>query len=445
MIKIKRGLDLPIAGAADATITSKKATSVALVGFDYVGMKPTMLVQVGDKVAKGQPLFEDKKTPGVIFTAPVAGTIEEINRGARRVFQSVVIKAEGEEELSFEHYPAQQLASLERQQVVDNLVKSGLWTALRTRPFSKVPAIDAIPAAVFVNAMDTNPLAANPLPIIDQQKDAFVAGLDALSRLSEVLYLCHAPDANLPKANASNVRTESFAGPHPAGLTGTHIHFLRPASADKQVWSVNYQDVIAIGQLFTSGKLNSERVIALAGPAVSKPRLIKTVLGADIAELTRGELETNHNRVISGSVLSGRTAKDALSYLGRYHLQVSVLAEGDQREFFGWFSPGVNRFSRLNIYLSRFMPNKKFSFTTTSNGSPRAMVPVGSYETVMPLDILPTQLLRAIVVGDTDSAVALGALELDEEDLALCTFVCPGKYEYGDILRDNLTQIEKEG
>lgn len=445
MIKIKRGLDLPIAGAADATITSKKATSVALVGFDYVGMKPTMLVQVGDKVAKGQPLFEDKKTPGVIFTAPVAGTVEEINRGARRVFQSVVIKAEGEEELSFERYPAQQLVSLERQQVVDNLVKSGLWTALRTRPFSKVPAIDAIPAAVFVNAMDTNPLAANPLPIIDQQKDAFVAGLDALSRLSEVLYLCHAPDANLPKANASNVRTESFAGPHPAGLTGTHIHFLRPASADKQVWSVNYQDVIAIGQLFTSGKLNSERVIALAGPAVSKPRLIKTVLGADIAELTRGELETNHNRVISGSVLSGRTAKDALSYLGRYHLQVSVLAEGDQREFFGWFSPGVNRFSRLNIYLSRFMPNKKFSFTTTSNGSPRAMVPVGSYETVMPLDILPTQLLRAIVVGDTDSAVALGALELDEEDLALCTFVCPGKYEYGDILRDNLTQIEKEG
>src|SRR5690554_6623844 len=185
MIKIKRGLDLPIADAADATITSKKATSVALVGFEYVGMKPTMLVQVGDKVAKGQPLFEDKKTPGVIFTAPVAGTVEEINRGARRVFQSVVIKAEGEEELSFEQYPAQQLASLERQQVVDNLVKSGLWTALRTRPFSKVPAIDAIPAAVFVNAMDTNPLAANPLPIIDQQKDAFVAGLDALSRLSE--------------------------------------------------------------------------------------------------------------------------------------------------------------------------------------------------------------------------------------------------------------------
>lgn len=445
MIKIKRGLDLPIAGAADATITSKKATAVALIGFDYVGMKPTMLVQVGDKVAKGQALFEDKKTPGVIFTAPVAGTVHEINRGAKRVFQSLVIKAEGDEALSFAQYPAAQLASLERQQVVDNLVKSGLWTALRTRPFSKVPALDAIPAALFVNAMDTNPLAANPLPIIEQKKEAFVAGLDALSRLSDVLYVCHAPNADLPKANASNVRTESFAGPHPAGLTGTHIHFLRPVSANKQVWSINYQDVIAIGQLFTSGQLNSERVIALAGPAVSKPRLIKTVIGADLSELTRGELASNHSRVISGSVLSGRTANDVLAYLGRYHLQVSALAEGDQREFFGWFSPGINRFSRLNIYLSRFMPNKKFNFTTTSNGSPRAMVPVGAYETVMPLDILPTQLLRAIIVGDTDAAVALGALELDEEDLALCTFVCPGKYEYGDILRDNLTQIEKEG
>lgn len=445
MIKIKRGLDLPIAGAADATITSKKATAVALIGFDYVGMKPTMLVKIGDKVAKGQALFEDKKTPGVIFTAPVAGTVHEINRGAKRVFQSLVIKAEGDEALSFAQYPAAQLASLERQQVVDNLVKSGLWTALRTRPFSKVPALDAIPAALFVNAMDTNPLAADPLPIIEQQKEAFVAGLDALSRLSDVLYVCHAPNANLPKANASNVRTESFAGPHPAGLTGTHIHFLRPVSANKQVWSINYQDVIAVGQLFTSGQLNSERVIALAGPAVSKPRLIKTVIGADLSELTRGELASNHSRVISGSVLSGRTANDVLAYLGRYHLQVSALAEGDQREFFGWFSPGINRFSRLNIYLSRFMPNKKFNFTTTSNGSPRAMVPVGAYETVMPLDILPTQLLRAIIVGDTDAAVALGALELDEEDLALCTFVCPGKYEYGDILRDNLTQIEKEG
>lgn len=447
MIKVKRGLDLPIAGEPDAVIdSSKKFTSVAVTGFDYVGMKPTMLVQVGDKVAKGQALFEDKKTPGVIFTAPAAGTVTAINRGARRVLQSVVIQLEGDEEKTFATYDAAALVSLERQQVVENLVQSGLWTALRTRPFSRVPAIDSEPAAIFVNAMDTNPLAANPLTIIQQDSASFSQGLDVLSRLAEVVYTCHAPDAQLPKANANNVRYESFQGPHPAGLAGTHIHFLRPASTERVVWTISYQDVIAIGQLFTTGKLNNERIIALAGPAVKKPRLVKTLLGADLNELVAGELEGENNRVISGSVLSGRKSEPALNYLGRYHNQVSALAEGGERITFGWLSPGPNRFSNLNIYISKFMPKKRFKFTTTSNGSPRAMVPVGSnYESVMPLDILATQLLRALIVQDVDTAVALGALELDEEDLALCTYICPSKYEYGAILRDNLTLIEKEG
>lgn len=447
MIKIKRGLNLPIAGEPEAVIdSSKEVTSVAVVGFDYVGMKPTMLVQVGDKVAKGQAVFEDKKTPGVIFTAPAAGTVTAINRGAKRVFQSLVIALEGNEEVSFEKFEANKLASLERQQVVDNLVNSGLWTALRTRPFSRIPAIGSTPAAIFVNAMDTNPLAADPQIVIAQNKDSFAAGLDVLSRLGETVYACHAAGTDLPKAKAANVRYETFQGPHPAGLTGTHIHFLRPASAERVVWTVNYQDVIAIGQLFTSGKLNNERVIALAGPAVNKPRLIKTQLGADLNELTAGELQAGDNRVISGSVLAGRQSEEALNYLGRYHLQVSVLAEGGERQTLGWISPGPNKFSNLNIYLSRFMPSKKFNFTTTTNGSPRAMVPVGSnYESVMPLDILPTQLLRALIVSDLDEAIALGALELDEEDLGLCTYICPSKYEYGAILRDNLTLIEKEG
>lgn len=445
MIKIKRGLDLPIAGAPDAAISSKPVSTVGVIGFDYVGMKPTMLVQVGDKVAKGQALFEDKKTPGVIFTAPVAGIVKEINRGEKRVFQSVVLQAQGDEEIKFAKFADAELTTISREQVIDNLVKSGLWTALRTRPFSKVPALDAQPEAVFINAMDTNPLAANPEPIIKLKEQSFVAGVDVLSHLAKTVFVCHAPNANLPQGKASNVRTESFAGPHPAGLSGTHIHFLRPVSAEKTVWTINYQDVIAVGELFLTGKLNAERIISLAGPQVSKPRLIKTVVGASIAELTQGELVAGNNRIISGSVLSGRQAEAELNYLGRYHLQVSVLAEGDQRDFLGWFSLGANRFSRLNIYLSRFMPNKKFNFTTTSNGSPRAMVPVGSYETVVPMDILPTPLLRALIVSDVDTAITLGALELDEEDLALCTFVCPGKYEYGDILRDNLTQIEKEG
>ncbi len=451
MIKITRGLDLPILGAPEQSIDSaRRVRSVALLGNDYVGMKPTMNVKVGDKVKLGQALFEDKKTPGVVFTAPGAGTVSEINRGDRRAFLSLVIELDdGEEEsVEFKHFAADQLASLSREDVVTNLVQSGQWTALRTRPFSKVPAIDAVPHALFINAMDTNPLAADPEVVARENADDFINGVNVLSRLTQgSVFLCRAAssfDGIEGQKLASNVKVESFAGPHPAGLSGTHIHNLAPVSLAKQVWSVNYQDVIAIGKLFTTGRVSTERVIALAGPQVTKPRLLKTRMGANLEELTAGELNSDDNRVISGSVLSGRAAHGVESYLGRYHQQVSVLKEGRERILFGYLSPGKERHSALGIYLSSLFKGRKFAFTTTTNGSARAMVPVGSYERVMPLDILPTQLLRALIVSDIESAQNLGALELDEEDLALCTYVCPGKYEYGPILRDNLTRIEKE-
>jgi Na+-transporting NADH:ubiquinone oxidoreductase subunit A len=225
---------------------------------------------------------------------------------------------------------------------------------------------------------------------------------------------------------------------------GTHIHELDPVSASKTVWHVGYQDVIAVGQLFTEGKLNTDRVIALAGPQVTKPRLVRTQLGACLTELTANELEAGENRVISGSVFGGRTAAGPLAYLGRFANQVSVLAEGRERHLLHYLRAGVERHSVKNIYLSKLLPKKLFNFTTSTNGSERAMVPVGAYEKIMPLDILPTQLLRALIVEDMDSAISLGALELDEEDLALCTYVCSGKYEYGPILRGNLERIEKE-
>lgn len=451
MIKITRGLDLPILGAPEQAIESaRRVRSVALLGNDYVGMKPTMIVSVGDKVKLGQALFEDKKTPGVMYTAPGAGTVREINRGDRRAFLSVVIELdEGEEEqVEFPHYAPAEIAQLPREAVVSTLVASGQWSALRTRPFSKVPAIDALPHSVFINAMDTNPLAADPEIVARESADDFVHGINVLSRLTQgSVYLCRAVasfDGLESQQLASNVKVESFAGPHPAGLSGTHIHHLDPVSLNKQVWSVNYQDVIAIGKLFTTGRISTERVIALAGPQVSKPRLLKTRLGASLDEITAGELSAEENRVISGSVLSGRAAQGVESYLGRYHQQVSVIKEGRERILFGYLSPGAQKHSALGIYISSLFKGRKFAFSTATNGSTRAMVPVGSYERVMPLDILPTQLLRAIIVGDIASAQDLGALELDEEDLALCTYVCPGKYEYGPILRDNLSRIEKE-
>ncbi|GGK69003.1 Na(+)-translocating NADH-quinone reductase subunit A [Amphritea balenae] len=444
MIKIKQGLDLPITGAPEQAVSAAvEVKSVAVIGFDYMGMKPTMRVKVGDRVKLGQVIFSDKKTEGVDFTAPAAGVIQAINRGERRVLQSVVIEIDGDEAEQFTKYEASQLSSLTAEQVQDNLVKSGAWTALRTRPFSTVPQPGTTPAAVFVTAMDTNPLAANPEVVIAEQNEAFVNGLTVLTRLTEgSVYLCKAEGANVPTANG--VTVEEFAGKHPAGNAGTHIHFLEPVSQQKTVWTIGYQDVIAFGQLFTTGQLYTDRVIAVAGPQVKQPTLVRTRQGADLNEVLAGRTEGDNNRVISGSVWNGRNAGGPLAYLGRYVNQVTVLEEGNQRELMGWLVPGANKFSVLNLFTSFLTPSKKFNFTTTTNGSERAMVPVGQFEELMPMDILPTQLLRALVTGDIVHAMELGCLELDEEDLALCTFACPGKYEYGPILRDNLARIEKE-
>lgn len=447
MIKIRRGLDLPITGSPRQSIEDGPAIrSVAVIGFDYHGMKPTMAVQVGDKVKLGQVLFTDKKTEGVKYTSPAAGTVSAINRGERRVLQSVVIDIEGDEAESFKTLSEADIASADRQTLVDNLVDSGLWTALRTRPYSKVPEINSAPNSIFVTAMDTNPLAADPQLIIAEKQAAFTQGLAVLAKLTEgKVFVCHANGANIPASSVASVEAHTFEGVHPAGNAGTHIHFLDPVSAEKTVWSIGYQDVIAFGELFTTGKLPTERVVSLAGPQVEDPRIVRTRLGASLQELTAGQVKEGENRLISGSVFSGRKTHSATAFLGRYHNQVSVLLEGRDRPFLHYMVAGTNRFSVLPIYLSKLFGGKKFNFTTSTNGSERAMVPVGAYERVMPLDILPTQLLRAIIVGDTEVAQQLGCLELDEEDLALCTFVCPGKYEYGPILRDNLTRIEKEG
>ncbi|PCC97753.1 Na(+)-translocating NADH-quinone reductase subunit A [Halopseudomonas pelagia] len=445
MIKIKRGLDLPITGSPEQTIEdARPARSVAIVGFDYHGMKPTMEVQEGDRVKLGQILFSDKKTPGVIYTAPAAGVVSAVNRGEKRVLQSVVIDVDGDEFVSFDTHDAASLGSLEPQKVREQLIQSGLWTALRTRPYSKTPAVDSEPHSIFVTAIDTNPLAADPAVVLKEYATDFENGLKVLARLGNI-WLCKADGVSIPGENLDGVRSESFAGPHPAGLPGTHIHLLDPVNETKTVWQINYQDVVAIGKLFTDGKLWTERVVALGGPQVERPRLLRTRLGASLDELTAGELKQGTNRVISGSVFGGRNAQGPVGYLGRFHSQISVLAEGSERQMLHYLRAGVDKHSVLNIFVSKLKSSKLFNFTTTTNGSPRAMVPLGNYEMVMPLDILPTQLLRYLIVGDTEMAQKLGCLELDEEDLALCSYVCAGKYEYGPILRDNLARIEKEG
>jgi len=446
MHKITKGLDLPVSGEPDQTIhAGPSVTQVGLIADDYIGMRPTMAVEEGETVKLGQVLFHDKITTGVKYTSPGAGKVVSITRGAKRKFESISIELEGDAQETFTSFEKSGVGSATADQVRETLVESGLWTALRTRPFSRVPSPTSSPNSIFVTAIDTNPLAANPKLIIDEHAELFNIGLIALTKLTEgQVYVCTA-EGSAPGSEVERVQVEAFAGPHPAGLAGTHIHLLDPVGPNKTVWYVNYQDVIAYGHLMQTGQIMTDRMISMAGPVVGTPRIVKTRLGVNITELVDGELNDEKSRVVSGSLLSGRTASAPLNFLGRYHLQVSALHEGDERIFLGWQRPGFDKFSVTRVFASAFLGAKKFNFTTSTEGSKRAMVPIGSYEKVMPLDILPTFLLRALIVGDTGQAQELGALELDEDDLALCTYVCPGKYEYGTILRDNLTKIEKEG
>ncbi len=445
---IKEGLDLPITGGPKQMIEEGNSVStVAILGTDYVGMKPTMLVSEGESVKLGQALFTDKKNPGVLFTSPGAGVVKAIHRGEKRALLSVVIELKGAAKVSFDHYKESDLVNLTAEQVKENLVASGLWTTLRTRPYGKTPAIDSTPSAIFVTAIDTRPLAADPAIIIRERSNDFNNGLTVLANLTAgKLYVCKATGVDMPVANVATVA--EFSGPHPAGLPSTHIHFVDSVNINKFVWHLDYQAVIAIGALFTSGKLSVERVISLAGPTVKNPRLIRTRVGANTDDLVAGELlDDVESRVISGSVLYGHTAADWSAFLGCYNNQVSALQEGRARELFGWIVPGKNKYSALNVYTSSVdrKDNRLFPLTTDKNGSNRAIVPVGAYESVMPMDILATPLLKALVIGDSDQAQLLGCLELDEEDVSLFTFVDPGKHDFGPVLRANLTKIEKEG
>ncbi|CBL45976.1 Na(+)-translocating NADH-quinone reductase subunit A [gamma proteobacterium HdN1] len=442
MIKIKRGLDVPISGQPSQAIgAAPRVRSVALIGADYPDLQPTMKVAEGDRVIQGQVLFTDKKNTAVNFTAPGTGIVRAIHRGARRVFQSIVIDLDekSKDEVQFERHV--NFGTLSREDVEAQLLVSGLWTTLRTRPYSKIPVPGSQPASLFVTAMDTNPLAADPAVVIRERQQDFNDGLAVLSRLVPKVFVCKAAGAGF---ETGGLTAHEFSGPHPAGLPGTHIHYLDPVSTSKTVWFVNYQDVLAIGVLFREGRLDVQRVISFAGPQVKQPRLIRTRVGASLADLADGQVAAGENRLVSGSILSGRTGVGPEAWLGRYHLQLAVLVEGREREFIHYLRAGAHRHSVFGVYLGKWL-GKLFPMTTSSNGSPRAMVPVGTYETVMPLDILPTYLLRYILVGDTDMAQSLGVLELDEEDLGLCTYVCPGKYEYGPILRDVLTRIQVEG
>lgn len=443
---LKKGLDLPVLGMpANGINDAPSVGSVAILGADYIGLKPRIAVKEGDSVVAGSPLMSHKDTPDVMVTSPVSGRVRAINRGARRVLVSIVIDIDETQSTPIDFSSVGDVSTAEG--LAERLSAAGLWTSFRTRPYSKVPSSDSRPSAIFVTATDTEPLAADPTDIINDAADAFRKGLQAITKLTDgKTYLCQTSGASVPGADIEGVTVAGFSGPHPAGLAGTHIHFLQPPKGEQAVWTIGYADVISIGRLLESGHYDASRVIALTGPLCGTPKLVRTIAGASMADLVSEDLDRNEVpvRMISGSILSGRMGEGETGYLGRYTRQITLIEEDQKQIPLGWIRPMPSKYAVQPVLGSAFS-KKLRALTSNLNGGRRAMVPTGTFEQLMPQDYLPTQLLRALLVMDTDQAQALGAMELDEEDLGLVGFACPAKYEYGIALRDCLAKIEKEG
>ncbi len=443
---VKQGLDLPIGGTPDRVISeTSEVTRVRLLAADYLGVAPRLLVQPGDRVRRGQALLEDERIPGLLHTASASGAVGEIRRDAAGRFLSLEIHLSESERMNdlseqdfapFTHYTGQDLALLTSRDVKALLLESGLWTALRTRPFGRVAHPERPPKSIFVNAMDTHPLAP-PMELIAEGRAADLhTGLLAVAKLTDGYGLfCRAAGSKvIPPPNVGFIMQE-FQGPHPGGTAGLHMHRLEPVGRKCTSWYVGLADVLAIGALFRTGRMDPTRVISLAGPGVARPRLLRARLGASIEELTRGELLPGPQRVISGSVLTGRTASSAAdAYLGRYHAQISVLPESPRGQSPFCLAP----IARL------WRGRRPARFAAGPPARAGRYVPSGVYERVMPFELPVMHLLSALAAGDHERAAELGALELEEEDVALCSVVCPARLDYGALLRATLTALERE-
>ena len=427
---IDKGLDVRVSGDPVQRVDDAKAgASVAWLADDYPGLEPEWIVADGEQVRLGDPVVRD--ATGYVLTAPGGGT-------ARRVLGVGRALAALEVELDDPHACAAPWAPpAGADGVAGALLASGLWTALRARPFGRVADPAARPRSIFVTAIDTEPLAPRPDVVLAGREPDFDRGVHALTELTDgAVHVCAAADAELPVEERGRVRVHRFRGPHPAGLPGTHVHLLDPVGRGRTVWHVGYADVAALGRLL-AGELTMERVVSLAGPRVARPRLLRTRLGASVDGLTEGELVAGECRVVSGSVLSGRQATGWGRHLGRYHRAVCALAEPRSHPA----RPPLR--AALASALGRRLGRPGPADSTELHGRPTAMVPSGVFERLVPLDVLPSLLLRALLVGDVETAEALGCLELEPEDLALCTFACPGKLDYGAYLRAALARLRE--
>jgi len=431
--------------AENVLVRKNMSETYGVKPLDFPGLLPKLEVQEGDVVRAGTPLFYDKYRPEVKFSSPVSGEVVEIRRGERRQILEVVVKANGSVE--YQVFGAAQPAALTRNQVVEKLLVSGVWPYIRQRPFGIVANPNDTPKAIFISCFDTAPLAPDMDFSIQGEDENFQAGIDALSKLTPgKIHL--GLNADYPAASAfakaNGVEHHYFRGPHPAGNVGVHIHHIDPIGKGDVVWVVNPLDVVIIGRLFLKGIYDASRVIALAGSEVTSPRYYRVISGAQIDSITSGNLNSNIElRHISGNVLTG-TKVEPFGYLGFYDNMVTVIPEGNHYEFFGWMSPGFNKFSASRTFLSRLTPWRKFKFDTNLHGGKRAYVITGQYEKVMPMDILPVHLIKAILANDIERMEQLGIYEVVEEDMALCEYVCTSKTDVQQILRKGIESLIKE-
>ena len=437
MFKTKKGLNLPISGNPSSDVDSSTAVnSIGILGADYVGLKPTMMVDEGETVLSGQKLFENKKNPGTFITSPSSGVVRSIKRGEKRRFVSLIIDTDNtldQVQFDLNNYSNS----------MDFLVDSGALAYFRTRPYNRMPEPNELPSAIFINACDTNPLSVDPHELIKLDQDLFNKGLHFIQAInSDVKTFCSFQD-NAFDQSVQGVNYNQFDGPHPAGLVGTHIHFLYPVGQNRTVWSISWQEVISLGFLIQNQILRSYKYISFGGPNTHDPKILKLKYGSNLSEVTAGKIFDN-SRVISGSVLHGHTGENVMNYIGAFDNQVSVLPDESNDILFNWAMPGSRLHSKLSAFISSWIKPKNFKFNVSMNGGNRAIVPVSSYQEIMPLNILMTQLLKSLVTLDIELGEKLGVLELAPEDLALASYVCPSKYDYQSILDSNLEKMFEE-
>ena len=441
---IKKGLDIKLLGEAEKTIVDLNAEKFAIKPPDFIGCFPKVLVKEGDDVKAGTPLYFDKYRDNIIFTSPVSGKVEAIKRGPKRRLLEIIIDSDGKNEAI--DFGSSKINSLKKDEIVEKMLKSGVWPVLRQRPYSVIANPNETPKAIFVAAYDTSPLAPDFDLIVHGQGDEFQAGLDVLTKLTEGIVHLNV-DANRTTSkvflNSKNVQINTFSGPHPSGNVSVHISKVDPINKGDIVWYLYPQDVLTIGKLFLEGKYDSSRVIALAGSEVKNPKYFKTFVGASITNMVADNTSKGDNRFISGTVLTGeKIEKDG--FVGFYDSIVTVIPEGNHHEFFGWLLPGFGKFSFSKTFPAWLTPNKKYKVDTNLHGGVRAYVMTGKFEKVFPFDIYPLQLIKAVLVEDIDLMENLGIYEIDHEDFALCEVIDTSKTEIQSIIRKGLDMMRQE-